>query len=356
MKKLLNDEKTIITRQLQIICGFFILILIVIALLFGSRFLELIQGAEPMSNLQETTQIDTNAYIDLDVYLISGSYAEKGVKKGTQTYDKTVYYLMPLDQGNYFMSIIASDEMVEKLDEMENAFFQSIGEESKIYPENVHVRGSFRKLNEEELNFALDYFKEYDETVKERKDLDRVMSMYAFVYDEIQGYRINDLWLLMGIWVLLFLICVSMMILFAAKFFMRPLLRDIAKLDKEVKKSIDFDYTNAAVIDNIKIGTIALYQRRSFTWRLWQNDHLIWIYKKECLSKRRREYEICIFDEYGTKTRLWIGKDEGKADRILKKLSSNCTHALVGFEAYLYEEWKRDPKHLQEKCKSFLQK
>ena len=147
MKKLLNDEKAIITRQLQIICGFFILILIVIALLFGSRFLELIQGAEPMSNLQETTKIDTNAYIDLDVYLISGSYAEKGVKKETQTYDKTVYYLMPLDQGNYFMSIIASDEMVEKLDEMENAFFQSIGEESKIYPENVHVRGSFRKLN-----------------------------------------------------------------------------------------------------------------------------------------------------------------------------------------------------------------
>lgn len=356
MKKLFNDEKAIITRQLQIICGFFIFILIVIALLFGSRFIELIQGPEPMSNLQETSEIDTNAYIDLDVYLISGSYAEKGMKKEAQVSDKTVYYLMPLDQGNYFMSIVASGDMVEKLDEMENAFFQSIGEDSKIYPDNVHVKGSFRKLNEDELTFAFDYFKDYDDTIKEREDLDRVMSMYAFVYNEIQGYQINDLWMLMGVWIILFFICVVMIILFIAKFFMRPLLRDIAKLDKEVKKSIDFDYQNAAEIDHVKIGTLAVYQRRSFTWRLWQNEHLIWIYKKECLNKRQREYEICIFDQYGTKTQLWKGKDEGKAERILKKLSANCPRALIGFEAYLYEEWKRDPKHLQDRCKSFLQK
>lgn len=353
-----KDGMSIIMKKIGMVCGGILIILLLSALTWGTDVIALLDGPRPMDTV-ETSLVDgkenheelEHAYVRVTIDMITGSYAQYGEVKEEEMNNQTVYYLMPVNNGSYFITVIAHGDAITSLDKMEKAFYNSIGKEEKEYPETIHVEGGIKKLTEEELTYALDYFSTYDQTIQTKDQLPQIMSPYAIVLEEIGSTSIQSLWFLLTIWIILSVICIIGFILYMTKFFMRTLQKDINALSEEHRESLDDDYKKATSIGSLKIGNHLLYKKQSWSWRVWEYDSFIWIYKKEILGKKQRQFEVCIFDQEGTKYTIWTGNDEKRAQKVLQKVFDHCPNALLGYESYIYEYWKEQPKKLYEKLK-----
>lgn len=358
MNLLYKDGMSIIMKKIAFFCGCIMIILLFSALSWGTNVISLIQGPQPFENVasllqdqkQEHSELK-NAYVSVSIDMITGSYAQYGEVKENQTANQTVYYLMPVDNGSYFITVIAYGDSIPSLDAMEEAFYNSIGQDDKEYPETVILDAGFRQLNDEELTYALDYFSAYDETITTKDQLPQILSPYAIVIGEIGSIQVTSLWTLFIGWCTLAFVCVIGLILYYSKFFMRTLQKDLDVLSEEQKQLLDDDYKKATAFDHLKIGENLLYKKEAWTWHVWDYSTLIWVYKKEILSAKQRKFEVCAYVKDGKKLTLWIGDDEKKAQKLLQKIFDHCPNALMGYESYIYEYWKEQPKQLYKKLK-----
>lgn len=182
--------------------------------LWGENAISYIQGPVVVDDVarmmkdSEQSGLD-HAYVTTELDMITGSYAQVGAD------EETIYYLMPIDDASAFITVIASGEHKDILNEMERAFYSSIGNEDHIYPESVQVDAGFKKLRDEELSFALTYFNEYDEAIQTQEDVLQIMSPYALVIDEIGTMPVQEISVLLVIWMgvfCFFLCCIALVI------------------------------------------------------------------------------------------------------------------------------------------------
>lgn len=355
MNTLYQDGKKIIMKKIGIVCLICVAVLLCSALTWGNSIASLLKGSvefeqyEPYlfeSNAQ--TKLD-HAYFDKEIMMITGSYAQYGKVKEEQVENQTVYYLMPTERGEQFITIIANGKIIETLDEMENAFYNSIGHEIKSYPDPIMIKGGFKKLQKEELTYALDYFQGYDEAIKTEADVLKVLSPYAIVIDQIDSISTSSLWILLILWILIALVLVLLTILYFSGICMKTLDRDIDKLPESLKRILDDDYKKAVTQEPLKIGDYLLYVRERWTWRVYDYETFIWIYQKEIYHKMKRNFEVCAYDKKGHKIILYCSADQKKAEKVLQKVFDHCHNALFGYENYIYEYWQEYPDKLYDK-------
>ena len=131
MNQLYKDGKKIIMRKI----GFFCLILCILlggsAYLWGRNVISLIEGSQDFEayesylyNLEENETL-SYAYIHTDIEMITGSYAQYGEVKEGNTDDQIVYYLMPINNGEFFVTVIGHGRIIASLDQMEDSFYLS---------------------------------------------------------------------------------------------------------------------------------------------------------------------------------------------------------------------------------------
>ncbi len=356
MNQLYKDGKKIIMRKI----GFFCLILCILlggsAYLWGRNVISLIEGSQDFEayesylyNLEENETL-SYAYIHTDIEMITGSYAQYGEVKEGNTDDQIVYYLMPINNGEFFVTVIGHGRIIASLDQMEDSFYQSIGSEEKNYPEPISIKGGFTRLREEELNFALDYFKGYDASIESIHDLSNVFSFYAITIDEIHSVSIDSLRLLFILWILMLILLLICIIVYKSKVMMVPLNKNIDELSAELYERLDEDYAKANRYDNLKLGERMLYVKMKMSMHVYDYDRFIWLYDKELLSKRKRSFEICAYDKQGKRYVIWQGDDEERARRLAWKIMEHCENCMYGYQSHLYEFWQRYPKELYDKC------
>ncbi len=357
MKALLQDGKAIIMKKAGVICYCLMSILLISAVIWGQDVYALLQGTtafseyEPSVNTTETKSKLKHAYIQTDIEMITGSYAQYGKIKENEMQQKTVYYLMPINNGEYFITIIAHGDITSVLDQMEQAFYNSIGKDEKDYPGKITVTGGFKLLQAEELNLALDYFKNYDKEIKSMEDLNKLCSPYAIVIDQINNITTDSLWTLLWLWIFIFTLFMIVAVLYFSGYFLKPLKNDIRKLSNRTREFIDEDYKQATPIENLKIGTYCLYQNQPFTMRVYEYDNFIWIYQKETIAKKKGCFEVCAYDIQGNQYILWQGDQQKTAEKLAQRIFDRSHHALLGFESFIYEYWKDQPEHLYTKLK-----
>ena len=235
MKALIQDGKAIIMKKIGILCCCLLSVLLISAIIWGQDVYSLLQGTaaftdyEPYLKQEESKGKLTHAYIQTDIEMITGSYAQHGAVKENEMQQKTVYYLMPIQNGEYFITVIANGEITASLDQMENAFYNSIGTNDKSYPEKLTVKGGFKLLQEEEKHLALDYFKSYDAKIKTIDDLDQLCSPYAIVIGQINHITTASLWTLLWLWIFVF----SILVLTSAVYFSGYLLKTLKSRSEE---------------------------------------------------------------------------------------------------------------------------
>lgn len=356
MNQLYKDGKKIIMRKI----GFFCLLLCVLlggsAYLYGMSAKSLLEGSKDFAdyesylyNRMENENLNY-AYVHTDIEMITGSYAQYGEGREESGDDQIVYYLMPINNGEFFVTIIAYGDIVSSLDQMEESFYQSIGNEIKNYPDPIPIKGGFRRLNEEELTFALDYFKGYDTSIETIDDLSNVFSYYALTIDEIHSVSVDGLRIILLLWILLLVLLFICIIVYQSKVMMVPLNKDMDELSAVLYEQIDTDYAKAKRYDHLKLGERMLYVKTKMSMHVYDYDRFIWLYDKEVLSKRKRSFEICAYDKQGKRYVIWQGDDEQRAKRLAWKIMEHCDNCMYGYQSHLYEFWKRYPKDLYEKC------
>lgn len=356
MNQLYKDGKKIIMRKIGLIGLFLCILLAGSIFLWGRSAKSFIDGShdfhEYESYLYNTDENDTlsYAYIQADIEMITGSYAQYGEVKEDETGDQVVYYLMPIDNGEFFITVIGQGEITNYLDQMEESFYQSIGSDEKNYLEPTKIKGGFKKLNDEELQFAFDYFHGYDPSVETIQDLSNICSYYAITIDEIHMTSISGLQFLCVSWVILIVLIVICFIVYQSKVMMYPLNKDMEELSVYLYEQIDEDYANAKKYGQVMLGNRMLYVKTKITMHVYDYDRFIWLYHKEILTKKKARFEICAFDKQGKKYVLWQGEDGRKAERICLYILEHCADCMYGYQSHLYEFWQRYPDQLYEKC------
>jgi len=357
MKSLYQDGKAVIMKKVGIICLLLCAVLLLSGMLWGQQIASLLQGPQRLEQFEyelrneDSTKHIYHAYVEKNIELITGSYAQYGEMKEGEMNNQTVYYLMPLnDKADYFVTILAYGDVVTSLDEMETLFYDSIGSEQKKYHDPVAIQGGFKKLNEEELTYALDYFSAYDSKIKNTEDLKNVLSPYAIVVNQIGSVEITSLWLLWYGWIGIVICMLLCALLYGTKVFMRPLKKDINALTDNLKDILDEDYTKAKEYQNLKLGSKLLYLKDTWSMHVYDYRQFIWIYHKEIRGKKKRCFEICAYDKNGRQYHLWQGEDQKKAAKICQIIFHHCEQALMGFESNLYEVWKKHPEQLYDRC------
>ncbi len=357
MKALIQDGKAIIMKKIGILCCCLLSVLLISAVIWGQDVYSLLQGTaaftdyEPYLKQKESKGKLTHAYIQTDIEMITGSYAQHGAVKENEMQQKTVYYLMPIQNGEYFITVIANGEITASLDQMENAFYNSIGTNDKSYPEKLTVKGGFKLLQEEEKQLALDYFKSYDTKIKTIDDLDQLCSPYAIVIGQINHITTASLWTLLWLWIFVFSILVLTSAVYFSGYLLKTLKSDIQKLSDRCIECLDEDYKQATPIEGLKIGTYCLYKKEPLTMRVYDYDNFIWVYQKETLAKKKGSFQVCAYDLQGTQHILWQGDQQKTAEKITQRIFDRSHNALLGFESFIFEYWKENPGGLYEKLK-----
>lgn len=352
MKQILKDCKSIIVKKIGIICILLSCILIGIAVLWGRDILALCSGPKEFSSVEsillEGKENDdiAHAYVETEVEMITGSYAEYQTQGSRE-----VYYLMPLQNGTYFMSIIADAAYIPALDEMEAAFYDSIGKEENVYPEPIIIQGGFRRLNEEEKSYALDFFTGYDEEVTTIDEISKILSPYALEIGSVGTVPIDHLWTILVLWILLLLIFVIFIILYASNFFLRTFQDDIKHLPEDCLEHIEEDYKEAKELAHSKFGKRMLYKMDTYTMRVFSYEQFIWLYKKEVLDKNKRNIQVYAYTLLGKQIVLYQSTSEKEAEKYLQALFDHCKSAILGYQEYLYDIWKQHPRQLSVKIK-----
>lgn len=349
MKQVIKDCKNMIMKKVGILCILLFILLIAMAWLWGSDIFSLCKGPVELTEMEESLVNEkeaadvAHAYIERDVEMIVGSYAE--YQKQNQG-DKEVYYLMPIQDGTYFITIIADSSMIPTFDKMETAFYNSIGKEDKEYPETVHIKGGFRLLNDEEKSYALDFYTGYDEHVTTIDDLSNILFPYAIEIGNIGTVPIDNLWILFIAWILILLVFAILTVLYYTNFFLRTLQKDFLFLSENEKEEMDEDYKNAEEKFHTKFGKRMLYKKEAFTLRVFSYENMIWLYKKEVLAKNKRNIQVYAYDQRGIQHVLYQSESEKQAEEYLQFLFDHCKEAILGYQEYLYEAWKTKPKKL----------
>lgn len=355
MKALLQDGKAIIMKKIGILCFCLMSALLISAVIWGQDVYSLLQGTtafeqyEPDIKQTNTKDKLKHSYIQADIEMITGSYAQHGTMKENEMQNKTVYYLMPIQNGEYFITVIANGEITANLDEMEKAFYNSIGSDDKTYPEKLSIKGGFKLLQDEEKELALDYFKNYDSKIKTINDLDKICSPYAIVINQINHITTESLWTLLWLWLLVFAIFVFTTALYFSGYLLTKLKKDIKKLSDRCLECLDDDYRLATPIENLKIGVYCLYKKEPLTMRVYDYDNFIWVYQKEVLAKKKGSYQVCAYDIQGKQHILWQGHQQKTAEKLAQRIFDHCHNALLGFESFIYEYWKENPQGLYDK-------
>lgn len=357
MKALIQDGKAIIMKKIGILCCCLLSVLLISAVIWGQDVYSLLQGTTAFTdyepNLKQTDAKDKliHAYIQADIEMITGSYAQHGAIKENEMQQKTVYYLMPIQNGEYFITVIANGDITASLDQMENAFYNSIGTDDKSYPEKLTVEGGFKLLQKEEKQLALDYFKSYDAKIKTIDDLDQLCSPYAIVIGQINHITTASLWTLLWLWVLVFSVLTLTSAVYFSGYLLKTLKADIRKLSDRCIECLDEDYKKATPIESLKIGTYCLYKKEPLTMRVYDYDNFIWVYQKETLAKKKGSFQVCAYDLQGTQHILWQGDQQKTAEKIAQRIFDRSHNALLGFESFIFEYWKENPSGLYEKLK-----
>lgn len=352
MKQILKDCKSIIVKKIGIICILLSCILLGIAMLWGRDILALCSGPKEFSSVEsillEGRENDdiAHAYVETEVEMITGSYAEYQKQESRE-----VYYIMPLQDGTYFMSIIADAAYIPALDEMEAAFYDSIGKEENIYPEPITIQGGFRRLNEEEKSYALDFFTGYDEEVTTIDEISKILSPYALEIGAVGTVPIDHLWTILVLWILLLLVFVIFIILYASNFFLRTFQDDIKHLPEDCLEHIEEDYKEAKELAHSKFGKKMLYKLDTYTMRVFSYEQFIWLYKKEVLDKNKRNIQVYAYTLLGKQIILYQSTSEKEAEKYLQTLFDHCKGAILGYQEYLYDIWKQHPRQLSVKIK-----
>lgn len=354
MEQLIKDCKNIIMKKIGILCIVLSCILIGMGVLWGNDVVSLCQGAQDISSMEadilenkEAAKIE-HAYIQTDVEMIIGSYAEYKKQDDSK---REVYYLMPIQDGTYFITIIAKEDDIPIFDEMENYFYYSIGNDEKTYPKAQHITGGFRLLNDEEKTYALDFFTGYDEEITTIDEITKILCPYAIEIDTIGSISIDHLWTILIVWILIAIICIIFVILYASNFFLKTIYKDIEDVSDTYKKALDKDYKEAKEVYDTKFGELMFYKKESYTIRIYRYEQIIWLYKKEILDKNKRNIQVYAYDITGKQFILYQSTKDIEAEKYLQILFDHCKHAILGYQEYLYETWVKNPRQLPVKIK-----
>lgn len=355
MNTLYQDGKKIIMKKIGIFCLVCIAVLLCSALTWGNSVASLLTGTKPFEQYTPYLFVSNaenelnHAYFETEISLITGSYAEYGNVKEEQIENQTVYYLMPDERGDRFITVIAHGAITENLNAMENAFYQSIDKEDKEYPQPLTIKGGIKTLQPEELAYALDYFQAYDPTIKTEADMLKVMSPYAIVVNQIDSIATSSLWIVLILWILILLLLTIGVILYFSGICLKQLDSDIRRLPAARREQINLDYKKAVMNDPIKIGDVLLYQRERWTWRVYDYDSFIWIYQKENLHKVKQRFEVYAYTDKGRKILLYRSNEEKKAKKIAQRVFDHCQNTLFGYDGYIEEYWQEYPDKLYDK-------
>lgn len=357
MKEIIIDNKKMIMKWLRIYFFVAILILITMAIWGGQNIYSLFQGPQSyedlkISILQNENENDDlkHSYMQLDVDKITGSYAGFGKSNDPSTM-KQVYYLMPLENASYFLTIIASEDDIPNFDAMEQLFYENIGKEDKTYQDVSHYEGGFKELNEEEKALAFDYFEGYDEKVQDVSQLSQYLCPYAYVIDEVGNVSISSLWTLFYGWIVLACMTLLIYILYVCNVGQFYLHKEIDALPEDVKDKLDDDYKNAEVKPYGKLGQLCYYQKTRFKIHVFYIDEIVWIYKKDVIEKEKRKFVTYGYLKNGMQLELWKCENQNETKAFQNDIFSKNPYILMGYQDFVYNLWKKDQSVFYEKLK-----
>lgn len=335
----------------------------ILAILYTKPIISLFQGSNEFSTYEDKLinkeNLDVfddleNGYTNVNIKTVIGSYAEYGSKKGEGIDRESVYYLMPIQDGTYFVTIIANKDNIAKLDEMEKIFQKNIGSEEKIYPESITISGGFVSLSDEEKAYAYEFFEGFDENVKDVSQLSQILSPYAIHIGEIGNTSIPTLWTIMCMMSILLGICIVSTYIIYKDILLRDFITYLHALSEEEQSLLEEDYRNAEHIYDVIFGKKYLYKKTRFAYEIFPYDEQIWMYKERCAKQRVITYQIQVYNKEGIVNIIYKNSDEKTVEKVLNLFFDHCHNAVLGYQFSLHVTAMDNPEKLYKKVKDLL--
>lgn len=360
MKKFIKECRKEMLKRNLIVVALLAIVLVVLLWIQGPRMLNYIGGAKDfesisnelvVSNDHSVTDMDDlkNQLVKLDIDLIVGSYAEYGQKDESPDY---VYYLYPMNYEDYYLTIIANRDYIENLDIMEEAFYNKVMDEENIeLPDTIETKGGFQKLSEEALPLALEFFESEEDGITSISDLDKIMSPYAYVIDEMNTTSLVAIPVYMGMCVLLGVAIIVLLILCYTGPQLKAITADIDEFDEAERNHIDEDFAQASVVKKLRFGKLFYYVKTKWQYRIFAYQKQLWIFKKPAMNLHRPAFSLYAYNDKGVAFIITTSEDEKEIDTYIQNLYDHCEQAIFGEQAELWELAKRDPQALVAKIK-----
>jgi hypothetical protein len=323
-----------------------IIALLIILFVAGQSFLKLAKG--PQDLYQLTVDQLPNSYVEGDINVILGAYAEYYVENDDGTEEITDnYYIIPVGEEE-FVGLAVNKEDFGTADQIYNETYDYMMGYRDDLSTSMKVTGTINKMEDEVYEFYEEWFMTsgiLENPTKEK--FERVALPYVLEIDKVGKLDTYIVYLLAALSVILVLAMLYAFIAGITGLYLRPVKKYITKhQDLYSEERVESDFMNATTIENVMVGNTWTFYTKGCKTYMIENKDIVWAYLEETTHrvngiKSGVSKSLVLYNQKKKKLAIPM-KKSNYVNSVLGIYSHTQPHMVIGFSEELKQCFNKD--------------
>lgn len=323
-----------------------IVALLIILFVAGQSFLKLAKG--PQDLYQLTVDQLPNSYVEGDINVILGAYAEYYVENDDGTEEVTDnYYIIPVGEEE-FVGLAVNKEDFSTADQIYNETYDYMMGYRDDLSTSMRVTGTINKMEDDVYEFYEEWFMTsgiLENPTKE--EFERVALPYVLEIDKVGKLDTYIVYLLAALSVILILAMLYAFIAGISGLYLRPVKKYITKhQDLVSEERVESDFMNATTIENVMVGNTWTFYTKGCKTYMIENKDIVWAYLEETTHrvngiKSGVSKSLILYNQKKKKLAIPM-KKSNYVNSVLGIYSHTQPHMVIGFSEELKKCFNKD--------------
>ncbi|MDF2587022.1 MAG: hypothetical protein K0S41_863 [Anaerocolumna sp.] len=323
-----------------------IVALLIILFVAGQSFLKLAKG--PQDLYQLTVDQLPNSYVEGDINVILGAYAEYYVENDDGTEEVTDnYYIIPVGEEE-FVGLAVNKEDFSTADQIYNETYDYMMGYRDDLSTSMKVTGTINKMEDDVYEFYEEWFMTsgiLENPTKE--EFERVALPYVLEIDKVGKLDTYIVYLLAALSVILVLAMLYAFIAGISGLYLRPVKKYITKhQDLVSEERVESDFMNATTIENVMVGNTWTFYTKGCKTYMIENKDIVWAYLEETTHrvngiKSGVSKSLILYNQKKKKLAIPM-KKSNYVNSVLGIYSHTQPHMVIGFSEELNKCFNKD--------------
>lgn len=323
-----------------------IVALLIILFVAGQSFLKLAKG--PQDLYQLTVDQLPNSYVEGDINVILGAYAEYYVENDDGTEEVTDnYYIIPVGEEE-FVGLAVNKEDFSTADQIYNETYDYMMGYRDDLSTSMKVTGTINKMEDDVYEFYEEWFMTsgiLENPTKE--EFERVALPYVLEIDKVGKLDTYIVYLLAALSVILVLAMLYAFIAGISGLYLRPVKKYITKhQDLVSEERVESDFMNATTIENVMVGNTWTFYTKGCKTYMIENKDIVWAYLEETTHrvngiKSGVSKSLILYNQKKKKLAIPM-KKSNYVNSVLGIYSHTQPHMVIGFSEELKKCFNKD--------------